>query len=80
MTTFQNFDSIVKELIASAPSEKAQTFAQKIANQVADKGEQWIEAHASELAVRKSAGEQQEFTVTANRLWFLAQWQVALAK
>ncbi len=80
MTTFKNFDTIAKELIASASSQKAHDFACKIANQVADKGEAWIEAHASELAVRKSASEQSEFTVTANRLWFLAQWQVALAK
>ena len=78
MTTLQNFDSVAQELIASATSEKAYQFACKVANQVAEKGEDWMKANEGRLCIRINAAEQTEAPVRDNRVFILSQWQAAL--
>lgn len=81
MNAVQNFNLIATELLASASSEKARAFAEKVIKQAASKGDEWITARAKELALSHSPAELASISPVAdNRLWFLTKWQTALAQ
>src|SRR5574341_124094 len=73
----ENFESIAAELVRVAPTEKAAAFAKKVADQVRARGAEWVEANVTALQCYSSA-EDQYFEVSANRLYFLEKWQMAL--
>src|SRR5574341_179132 len=73
----ENFESIAAELVRVAPTEKAAAFAKKVADQIRSRGVEWIEANVTALQCY-SAAEDQYFEVSANRLYFLEKWQMAL--
>lgn len=80
MNAVENFNSIAAELIASAPTEKARAFAEKVAAQVAAKGDEWIVANVFKLACEMSADMTRHTAPVAdNRLFFMQKWQLALA-
>lgn len=74
----KNFESIVTELAKIAPTPKAVAFVEKLAAQIRARGDSWIEANEIALHINSDA-ENQYFEVSANRLFFLERWQVALA-
>ena len=76
-----NFESIAAALHDVAPSEKARAFADKIAGAIRARGAEWIAANEFALHITFSAEEQEDLTpVEDNRLWYIAEWQLALAK
>jgi|NOAtaT_6_FD_contig_61_4016756_length_694_multi_3_in_0_out_0_2 predicted pyridoxine 5'-phosphate oxidase superfamily flavin-nucleotide-binding protein len=76
-----NFESIAVALHDEAPSEKARAFVDKIASAIRAKGAEWIAANEFALHITFSAEEQEDLTpVEDNRLWYIAEWQIALAK
>ena len=75
----QNFKEISKELYATAQTDKARAFCEKITKQIEAKGEEWIISHETELGIHYSVAEQKvSAPVAENRTWFLSQWQKAL--
>ena len=77
----ENFESIASALFDEAPSEKARQFVTKIADQIRARGEGWIIENCLPLHITMSAADQEDIApVEDNRLWYIAQWQVALAK
>jgi hypothetical protein len=75
------FEYIRAELIKSAGSDKARAFAEKIAAQVEARGVEWIESNREALKIGSTIEALEKFApVSDNRNWFLAAWQVALAK
>ena len=77
----ENFRSIANAIYDEAPSEKARLFCEKIVNQILEKGDSWIDQNFNALHIYTSAQEQEEMglSVEANRLFYLTQWQKALA-
>lgn len=75
----ENFNSIAKALHDEAPSEKARMFIDRLADTVRARGEDWIEAHQDALHIRHNAEWHDAIApVEDNRLWWTAEWQVAL--
>jgi len=80
MNAVSNFNSIAAELIASAPTEKARAFAEKVIGLVNARGADWIEANAIKLHVTLSADQvRASAPVADNRIFFMQKWQLALA-
>lgn len=80
MNALINFRSIAKEVIESAPSEKARAFAEKVIGQIEARGQEWIMSHAAALHCELSADECRNMApVSDNRLFFMQNWQMALA-
>ena len=76
-----NFESIAAALYDEAPSDKARAFAKKIADAIRSKGAEWIAANEFALHITFSAAEQEDTCpVEDNRLWYIAEWQIALSK
>ena len=81
MTYSENFESIAQALYDEAPSEKARVFIAKIADQIRGKGAAWIEENALNLHITQSAEELDRLApVEDNRLYYTAEWQIALTK
>ncbi len=72
----QNFEEISSQLISSAATEKARTFAEKTINAVHAKGAEWIFTNAQELQVTFVPGDM--FPVADNRNYYMAAFQRAL--
>lgn len=80
MSAVENFKSIAEEVIASAASEKARTFAEKVVGSVLARGEEWITENSGALHVGLNADQIRSSAPAAdNRLFFLSKWQMALA-
>lgn len=80
MSAVSNFNSIAAEVIASATTEKARAFAEKVVAAITANGDEWIVANASKLHVTLSADSvRQTAPVADNRLFFVQKWQMALA-
>ena len=80
MNALSNFHSIVSALKCEAPSEKARLFVDKVAGQIAERGEDWIVANSSALHLEASAEQLEAVApVEDNRLWWLKEWQLALS-
>jgi len=77
MTYLQNFNALVKQLDASSPSERASEFLAKIANQIREKGEDWISANCVELQILDD-NSAPYFPVNENRLFHITNFQTAL--
>jgi hypothetical protein len=76
----ENFEGIAAALEAAAPTEKGRTFAAKIAAQIRANGAEWIEANHVSLHIDMSVKECEELAPVAdNRLFFMQEWQLALA-
>ena len=73
----ENFEEIARQLMASAPTEKAAVFAQKQIDAVRAKGGEWILANAQDLRVTfvPSAGT---FPVCDNRGFYVGAMQMTL--
>lgn len=77
----ENFESIVSALFDEAPSEKARAFVEKLAGQIRARGNDWIIANERTLHIEHNAEWHDQIApVEDNRLWWLAEWQVALTK
>lgn len=77
MNAVNNFNSIAAEVIASATSDKARAFAEKVVASIAARGESWIEKNAAALSVTLSADQLRDAAPVAdNRLFFLKKWQL----
>jgi len=75
----KNFESLAALLIASAPSQKAIDFAQKVLNQARERGAEWLAANAVELQLLDD--HKNDFCPVAdNRGFFMAKFQMALLK
>jgi hypothetical protein len=74
-----NFEEISRQLMASAPTEKAAAFADKIIRGVRAKGAEWIAARAFDLQVNFVPGHEM-FPVADNRTYYISRWQMALLK
>ena len=75
--TTENFNEIVKQIIASCPSQKAVDFTNKISAQVLAKGEDWINRNALALRV-DYVPTQAGCPVSDNRLFYIGEFQSAL--
>ena len=72
----ENFESVSAQLIASAPTEKAAAFAEKITTSIRARGAAWIHAHVAELQIYSD--EKNSFCPVAdNRMYFIAAFQSA---
>lgn len=76
--SIQNFKEISQELYATAQTDKARAFCEKITKQIEAKGDAWIIEHEKELGITFSVSEQKSAPVADNRTWFLSQWQKAM--
>lgn len=75
-----NFESIVSALHDEAPSDRARAFVEKIAAEIRARGSDWIAEHARALHIEHPAEWHDTVApVEDNRLWWLAEWQKALA-
>ena len=75
-----NFEKAVEILFNEAPSEKARDFVKKIADKIRAKGDEWIEAHVHDLHITDAEVSDQSLApIEDNRLFYLSQWQLALA-
>jgi hypothetical protein len=72
----ENFEEIVKQLIASATEQRAVDFVNKVAGQIRAKGNDWIEINKNELQVAFVPGAL--IPVSANRLYYIGKFQMAL--
>lgn len=72
-----NFEEISRQLMASAPTERAAMFADKIISGVRAKGGEWIAQRAFDLQVNFVPGEAM-FPVADNRTYYISRWQMAL--
>ena len=80
MTTV-NFEKAVEILFNEAPSEKARAFVEKLAAQIRAKGDEWIAAHVHDLHITDAEiSDQAIVTIEDNRLFYISQWQLALAQ
>ena len=80
MTT-ANFEKVVEILFNEAPSEKARVFVNKIADQIRAKGDEWIVANERALHIAESdISDQSIAPIEDNRVWYMTEWQMALAK
>lgn len=76
-----NFEKAVEILFNEAPSEKARAFVEKIAGQIRAKGDEWIADHLSDLHITEAeVSDQAIVPIEDNRLFYISQWQLALAK
>ena len=81
MSATENFIIAAKILYDSAPNEKAGEFVSKLAGRIAAKGEAWINANATKLHISDvEVSDQSIAPIADNRLFYLAQWQLALAE
>lgn len=80
MSATENFEIAAEALYNEAPTDKARAFVDKLANQIRDKGEAWIEANAIALHITDIEVADHEVSIEANRLFYLECWQDALAK
>lgn len=73
----ENFEEIARQLMASAPTEKAAIFAQKQIDAVRARGGEWILANAQALRVTfvPSAGT---FPVCDNRGYYISAMQMTI--
>jgi hypothetical protein len=77
MTSLQNFNSLVDQLEACSPSEKASIFLAKIVNQIREKGEDWI--NENRVALQILSDNSNNFCpVSDNRTYFISQFQLTL--
>ncbi len=75
-----NFESIVSALYDEAPSDRARAFVEKVAAAIRARGSDWIVAHERALHIEHPAEWHDDVApVEDNRLWWLAEWQKALA-
>ena len=80
MTT-ANFEKVVEILFNEAPSEKARVFVNKIADQIRAKGDEWIVANERALHITEGdISDQSIAPIEDNRVWYITEWQMALAK
>lgn len=77
MSALQNFQEIARQLMASAPTEKAAAFAQKQIDAVLAKGEGWIEANKFDLRCDFVPGHD-TFPVCDNRGFYVGAFQMTL--
>jgi hypothetical protein len=76
-----NLQSVFDRLISSAATGKAQDFVVKLYNQILARGDEWLQDNKDALAIRHDADWYDSFApVQDNRLWYIAQWQIALNK
>lgn len=81
MNALNNFRSIVSALKDEAPSEKSRQFVGKLASQIEARGAEWMQKNATRLHITLSAEQCAEVApVEDNRLFFLKEWQLALAE
>jgi len=77
MSALQNFQEIARQVMASAPSEKAAAFAQKQIDAVLARGEAWIEANKFDLRCDFVPGPDM-FPVADNRTFYVSAFQMTL--
>ena len=73
----ENFNEIVKQIIAACPSQKAIDFTNKIAAQVLAKGEDWINRNALALSITY-VPRKDGCPVSDNRVRYMGEFQYAL--
>lgn len=73
----QNFEEIARQLMESAPTEKAAQFAQKQIDAVRSKGADWIERNAQALRCT-FVPRADSFPVKDNRPYYVSAFQMAL--
>ena len=75
----RNFESIAKVLHDEAPNERARLYIEQLVTKISAKGDSWIDANAAQLHIYDSAEQLENmFPVKNNRLWFIAEWQMAV--
>lgn len=80
MNAMKNFEVAVEALYNEAPSDKARAFTEKLAAQIRAKGEDWIAARVTELHISDAEVSDSAYCpIEDNRLFYLTQWQLALA-
>ena len=80
-TATRNFDIAVEALYNAAPSERAREFVTRLASDIRDKGARWIVEHEFELHITDVdiSCRPDLCPIGDNRLFYLGQWQLALA-
>lgn len=78
-----NFGTLKALLLATAPSQKAIDFANRVFAQVEERGAEWMAKNAAELQIIKAFGSVEEdrkspAPVADNRPYFMSKLQTAL--
>ncbi len=80
MNAMKNFEIAASAIYNEAPTDRAREFADKIANKIREKGEDWINNHITELHISDAeVSDDAIVSIEDNRLFYLTQWQIALA-
>jgi hypothetical protein len=75
----KNFEIAAEALYNEAPSDRARIFTEKLCATIRDKGPAWITSHATDLHITDAEiSDSAICPIEQNRLYYLAQWQLAL--